>query len=161
MVRSNKLCIDDMQPLAANRGGKCLSTEYINNQSKLVWECSLGHVFEASANMVQQGHWCAVCAKNKKSTITDMRELAALKNGRCLSDKYVNVKTPLSWRCADGHIWKAKPKTIRQGTWCPICAGSFGEAICRDVFEAIFGVPFEKCRPKWLGNPEFFKAAGT
>ncbi|PKP58873.1 MAG: hypothetical protein CVT88_06570 [Candidatus Altiarchaeales archaeon HGW-Altiarchaeales-1] len=34
-----KLTIEDMQELAKNNGGKCLSTEYINTRTKLKWQC--------------------------------------------------------------------------------------------------------------------------
>ena len=38
------LTIEEMQKLAEKKGGKCLSTEYVNNRTKLKWQCSEGHV---------------------------------------------------------------------------------------------------------------------
>lgn len=44
---SKKKNIYDMQHLAKMRGGKCLSTEYVNNKTKLKWQCNEGHIWEA------------------------------------------------------------------------------------------------------------------
>ena len=53
-----------------------------------------------------------------------MHELAAERGGHCLSDKYVNSTTKLTWQCDQGHIWEATPRAIRQGVWCQECAGT-------------------------------------
>jgi hypothetical protein len=34
------------------------------------------------------------------------------------------------------------------------CKDSFGEYICRKTLETIFNMPFNKCRPRFLRNPE-------
>ena len=38
-----KLTIEEMQELARNKGGKCLSKEYKGNKIKLKWQCKEGH----------------------------------------------------------------------------------------------------------------------
>lgn len=53
--------IDDMKILAAQRGGLCLSEEYVNAHTKLTWRCSEGHIWEAKPNNIQQGKWCPEC----------------------------------------------------------------------------------------------------
>ncbi len=55
----------------------------------------------------------------RKLTIEEMRQLAARRNGRCLSKAYVDAHTKLEWECANGHRWWAKPNDIQQGRWCP------------------------------------------
>ena len=65
--------IENMQALAAKRGGRCLSEIYINNQTKLLWECSKGHKWEARPDKIQQGRWCPTCSGNKRLTIEDMQ----------------------------------------------------------------------------------------
>jgi len=108
---------------AKRKGGKCLSSSYINNHSKLRWQCKKGHEWEASWQKISQGTWCPYCA-GKHNTIESMHELAAKRNGKCLSEKYINAKTYLKWQCEKGHVWDAKPNSIQQGTWCPECRGS-------------------------------------
>ena len=53
-----------------------------------------------------------------------VQALARARGGLCLSTEYVNARTHLRWRCAEGHEWEAVPSSIVQGTWCPHCAGT-------------------------------------
>lgn len=53
-----------------------------------------------------------------------MRLLAKSRNGLCLSDIYIDSRTPLKWQCIKGHIWLSMPSHITNGTWCPDCAGT-------------------------------------
>lgn len=60
---------------------------------------------------------------NKKGTIKEMREIAKSRNGKCLSIKYINRLTKLTWQCDKKHIWTSTPAVvIKDGCWCPICA---------------------------------------
>ncbi len=54
-----------MQKIAESRGGKCLSSEYVTNTTKLKLKCKTGHEWIASPKQVKKGSWCPVCAKNK------------------------------------------------------------------------------------------------
>jgi hypothetical protein len=137
--------IEDMQKLAATRGGECLSEAYINGTTPLRWSCGRGHVWEASANRIlhhgPNGSWCRECVNaSHRLTLEDMRDLARSRGGECLSTEYVNSRTPLRWRCAKGHTWLAKPNKVKpygplqQGSWCPNCAAArTGEANLRRI----------------------------
>jgi hypothetical protein len=114
--------IERMRSLALSRGGLCLSEEYINSKSKLVWQCDKGHCWRAVPVAIRRGSWCPVCARNQKLTLEEFQSLAARKGGRCLSDRYINKETPLRWRCALGHRWYAQPGRVKRGTWCAKCA---------------------------------------
>jgi len=61
-----KLTIEEMQKLAHSRRGKCLSEKYINNKSKLLWECSEGHTWEAAPSSIKSGRWCKKCYLNNR-----------------------------------------------------------------------------------------------
>jgi len=52
---------DEIKDIAAKRGGKCLSTEYVNNFTRLVFQCENGHVWEAEPKRIKAGHWCRKC----------------------------------------------------------------------------------------------------
>lgn len=119
-----KLSIGEMRSLARQRGGQCLSTEYVNNRSKLLWRCSQGHEWEAVANAVKSGKWCPYCAGKAKLTIQGMKELARRRGGRCLSTEYIDSHTKLSWRCKKRHEWDATPNNVKSGCWCPRCAAT-------------------------------------
>ena len=117
-----RLTITAMRDLAIARGGMCLSPEYLGSKFKLTWECELGHRWQAAPSYIVQGTWCPVCARNQRLNLPLFQELAASRGGMCLSETYVNERTVLEWRCADGHEWKALPEKIKRGSWCPTCA---------------------------------------
>jgi hypothetical protein len=154
--------IDDMRDAAAARGGKCLSDEYVNRGALLSWECERGHRWESGYNNIAAGCWCPTCGRQsvadqlKGYTIDDMRDIAASRGGRCLSDEYVNASALLSWECGSGHRWKARYRNIANGSWCPTCARetNINESLFRDAMEEITGAKFPPIRPKWLVNED-------
>ncbi|MGH8780566.1 hypothetical protein [Paraburkholderia sp.] len=59
--------IEDMREVARQRGGLCLSTEYRDCESKLTWQCAIGHVWEAAPrNVHSRRTWCPHCARLNK-----------------------------------------------------------------------------------------------
>ena len=50
-----------MQGLAALRGGKCLSKDYLNIRTKMKWKCGQGHEWLAKPNRIVAGSWCPHC----------------------------------------------------------------------------------------------------
>ena len=54
--------ISILQQHAMLKGGKLLSNEYINNFSKLLWQCEKGHQWEAVWTSIKDGEtWCPKC----------------------------------------------------------------------------------------------------
>ena len=134
MTKRTRLTLEEMQKLARKRGGKCLSKRYINNRTRLLWQCAQGHEWKARPATVKPrrfgpGTWCPVCANERKRgrvgrswSIDDMRKLASERKGHCLSSRYVNSRSHLRWECEKGHRWNATVNTVRTGSWCPECA---------------------------------------
>jgi len=116
--------IEGMHELAAEKGGLCLSDRYVNSSTKLKWQCSKNHTWEETPESIISGSWCPECARARRYTIEGMVELAAEQGGLCLSEKYVNSTTKLTWQCAKGHVWEATPRVVKQGGWCQECAGT-------------------------------------
>jgi hypothetical protein len=118
-----KLTLEDAKQIALSRRGECLSTEYKNIAEPLIWRCQSNHQWRNSLNHIKnEGQWCPFCIGRYQS-IEDMRKLAQIKNGDCLSDRYYNSSVKLEWICKNKHRWKAIPNSIQQGCWCPYCAG--------------------------------------
>lgn len=127
---SRRDSLDEIQAIAKSHNGKCLSTEYINKRTKLRWECSQGHIWEAYPTPIKRGGWCPLCARksSKRSvsrkhrlTIDDMKQLAMQQGGECLSSTYHRMHIKLLWKCCLGHTWESAPQNIKKGAWCPIC----------------------------------------
>lgn len=58
------ITIDQCQQMALARGGLCLSEAYINNATKLLWQCSYQHQWEATMHDIKDnGRWCPACSK--------------------------------------------------------------------------------------------------
>ena len=56
-----RLTIEQMHKLAHSKGGRCLSTHYTNNETKLLWQCQLGHTWYATPSHVKHSSWCPLC----------------------------------------------------------------------------------------------------
>jgi hypothetical protein len=57
--------------------------------------------------------------------LREMKDLAKLRGGLCLSKRYINRSTKLKWKCAEGHIWEATPHSVKnKPSWCHYCGGS-------------------------------------
>lgn len=59
--------IDDVLLEVKQRGGKLISTEYVNTGTPLQVECSIGHPFEIRFSHIKRGQWCPTCNKGSKS----------------------------------------------------------------------------------------------
>lgn len=64
----NPLTIEEMREMARTLGGKCLSDQYVNSNTKLKWECSEGHIFEKRPTEIRHmKQWCKICRRSKPS----------------------------------------------------------------------------------------------
>lgn len=119
-----RLDLKAMQDMARERGGECLSVQYLGGHIKHRWRCAKGHEWEsAPATMRHAGTWCPYCAGKAKLTIEEMQEIAKSRGGECLSKIYINGSTKLHWRCHLGHEWIATPDNVKNNeSWCPVCA---------------------------------------
>jgi hypothetical protein len=147
-----RLAFENLKHLATARRGQLLSIGYHNAKTPLRWKCASGHEWEAIPDAVKRGTWCPVCGGSYPLNLALMQEPAQKRGGDCLSTEYVNSKTHLHWKCAEGHEWTAKPDHVLKGHWCPICSAGVSERICRALLERMTGVRFSKARPQWLRN---------
>ncbi len=113
----------EIKKLVEEKGGRLITNEYINSQSKLKIECENSHIWETSYTQLKLDRWCTKCSGYAKGSIKEMQEIAIKRKGKCLSTNYINNKTPLKWQCKEGHEWFATPPSIKRGTWCLKCAG--------------------------------------
>ncbi len=121
-----RLTLDNAFAIAKERGGTCVSTEYINTSTPMRWKCANSHEWTATLNNIKNHkRWCLHCTVNRPLTIENAKQLACSKNGLCISTEYININTPMQWQCMKGHIWTATFHSIKNGKrWCPHCAGN-------------------------------------
>jgi hypothetical protein len=117
-----RLSLKDMHAAARRRGGRCLATAYFNAYTPLEWQCARGHRWRAVPHSVRQGHWCKVCAHDKRRDgLHLLSSVASRRGGRCVATSYRNSQTKVEWECGSGHRWSAIPNSVKRGTWCPHC----------------------------------------
>lgn len=120
----------EMQTLAEQRGGRCVSAKYTNAQTKLHWTCAKGHTWQAKPNNISNGSWCPFCARARiteasRRTIDDLRQYAVSRGGECLASDLATPTTKVRWRCEAGHEWAASPQSaLGTRAWCRECAKS-------------------------------------
>lgn len=93
---TEKLTIEHMQKLAGENKGLCLSKEYVNTDTKLLWKCIEGHEWEATPNSIKYiDNWCPYCSKFKREQMCREifekrfnKKFPKCKPAWLLSDKY-------------------------------------------------------------------------
>jgi len=127
--------IEGVQKFVKIYGAKCISQDYKNVASLLLFECKNGSRFEDSyANVKARKIFCR-CEKclsdsplpngyhNRKSLgIEAMKNLAQSYHGRCLSQRYVNGASYLSWECQYGFNFEATYHQIIARKWFCSCS---------------------------------------
>jgi hypothetical protein len=51
-----------------------------------------------------------------------LQQLAACRDGTCLSTHYTGVHVSYLWQCAQGHQWRSYASGVQQGRWCRRCS---------------------------------------
>lgn len=149
--KPTKLTIEEMHKIASFRGGRCLSTRYINTDTKLIWRCACGYEWQATPYKVKKGTWCPKCAGTLRKTLNEAQVLAKQKGGECLSTEYVNKTSQLLWRCQHGHEWSAPLRSIENGTWCSVCKQ--GEHLQFNAVVALIESKGGRCFSTSMKNP--------
>jgi len=118
----NKYSIKDVNKIAIEKGGICLSDKYINMGTSLKWKCAKSHEWITTFKTVKGGSWCPYCAGNAINTIEEAKQLAYNKSGQCLSNKYINSSSSLLWKYVEGHEWYKSLYYVKNcNAWCPEC----------------------------------------
>lgn len=123
-----RFTLEFVKEWASRHGIECLSTEYVNSRYDLHWRCPEGHEWRAPFRYVRHHRQTAKCPRCRESrrmwVIDDLRLAAHDRGGQCLTEAYRDTRTPMRWRCAEGHEWTAPFENIvRKGCWCPSCSG--------------------------------------
>jgi hypothetical protein len=86
-----------------------------------IWDCDRGHRWDRALDIAQNVR-CMNCAAERRGLETRrLQKLAQARGGALLSHGYVDDATPLSWRCAYGHVWDAHADAASR-RWCVQCA---------------------------------------
>ena len=92
------------------------------------WICSLGHKWISSVSGRTRGSGCPYCSGQKvlkgfNDLATIDHELSRQADGWDPSTVTIGSGKTLSWKCSQGHSWKAAVTTRSSGYGCPYCSG--------------------------------------
>ena len=121
----------ELKDIAEKNNGELLSSEYIDMDTKLEWQCEFGHTWSAAPKGIRHGTWCRYCFGSgvdgrilrRVMTISMLEKMAIKNGGKLLSKTYTNSNKKYKWQCSCGFIWDAKFPSIENGHWCPRCGG--------------------------------------
>ncbi len=109
----NEESLRQLDQLARQAGGRCLSEQYVGRTASYQFVCREGHVFEKTASNLQKGSWCVLCARaehSKRMSDPDgmkrLRAAARDRGGKCLSTAYTKLADRYRFRCKEGHEWE-------------------------------------------------------
>ncbi len=114
---------EKLRATAKEKGGECLSDEFVNSKTKLQFKCAKGHVWETTPETILNGCWCELCYKNQltERILEDLRTIVKEKGGVILSE-YTTSRDKMEFQCSKGHRWFQLQYNINQGKWCPECS---------------------------------------
>ena len=94
-----------------------------------VMHLTCGNIWEAKPRDLLQGCGCPECSRKsaiEKLTRDKEDVLAEIEEKypglfECIGE-YINTRLSCWWRCKKcGHVWKARPRDILEGSGCPVC----------------------------------------
>jgi|GEM_PF-631599 len=117
------LDLKEFQDYALERGGECLSKEYISTRKPLNFRCREGHEWSVTPNSMKKNKtWCKVCSSiSQRTSIEVYKQIARDKEGVCLSVSNDAVDGLIEFQCSKGHIFKSDGDRIKKGAWCYKC----------------------------------------
>ena len=125
-VKKKSIILKEVSEIAVSKGGKCLTKEYINCQTKMLFECSKGHRWKADPYKVKSKTWCRKCfiernATNLRTEISVYQKLAKERGGKYLETDFVRSVDLSRWQCEYGHQFKRTAVQVKIGLWCKQC----------------------------------------
>ena len=71
--KPTKYNIQDMQEMARKKGGKCVSKILESVEKKLIWQCVVGHKWEATPTSIRRGLWYPDCYSMNRGKIKSIK----------------------------------------------------------------------------------------
>lgn len=120
-----RLTIEQIQPEFERRGYELLSTEYINNATKLDYVCPEGHKGSITWINFSHGRGCLLCAhKRRRVSLEHIKGAFKKRDYKLLSNSYVNCDASLEFICPQGHKNTISWSNFNQGHGCSECSNN-------------------------------------
>jgi hypothetical protein len=120
--------LENLRNLAAERGGRLLSDTYVDNQTKLLWQCGKNHPpWYAAPYSVKAGTWCNKCGEDitadKNATdISVIRELIEFRGWTLEGIRKEGGKRYYDITCGNGHRFCKTTTALKKPLGCQYCS---------------------------------------
>lgn len=145
-VRNPEYHLNILKKIAESKGGKLISTQYINAHTKLEFEDSQQRRFLMSPTEVKSNRWSGYESgnvyNNPEYHLNILREIAKNKGGKLISTKYINGITKLEFEDRENNRFFAIPNFIKRGGWSKFEIVNLSEERARQCMEFIFNYSF-------------------
>lgn len=147
-----KHTFEDVQKYFKEQDCELLSTEYIDNRTKMKYICSCKNISETTFGHFKKGVRCRKCSGYEKHTFEDVQKYFKEQECELLSIEYINCDTKLNYICNCGNKSEISYDSFRRGSRCNICKNKT-EKIVSEFIESkytniIFQPKFEWCKNK-------------
>lgn len=122
--------LNELRKIIESKGGKLISTEYINNSNKLEVEDKNKVRFFMSARDLKRNHWSPY-EQNKVMNDPEyhldiLRKIAESKGGKLISTEYLGAKVKLEFEDSAGRRFFMAATDVKQpkGSWSPYESGN-------------------------------------
>lgn len=122
----NKHSYEYVKDLFKIEGCELLSTEYVNNRTKLNYICKCGEPARATLDKFKKGQRCMSCGKKelseaRKTPFDEVKQTFIDAGCLLLSEKYVNSQAKLSYVCSCGETNEIAFSKFKMGQRCFEC----------------------------------------
>lgn len=158
MSNSKEQYLAKLLTLVHSKGGKFISTVYVDESTAHVFECIKGHRWEDSPRSVKRGAWCEQCGYKPKSKERGRKKFedAFVSKGGKVVGRYINNDTKVLVECINKHQWNVRPDSV-QLNWCSRCSGKSKEQAQENFEEAIISQGY-KILGEYVINNEYISA---
>lgn len=95
-----KFTYEQVKQIFSDRGCILISTVYLKVTDKLEYICSCGNLAKTKFYIFNNGHKCIKCGGRERKTINFVKCYFAEHGCDLLEDSYINIKTPMKFKCS-------------------------------------------------------------
>ncbi len=109
----------EIQNIANERGGECLSINYKSVLTKIEFKCGNGHTWRTRLSSIKCGHWCPKCKLNM--TRLEKAQKILNKQRWCLIKSPTDGAGNFQLKCSRKHIFSINVASVSESLTCKTC----------------------------------------
>lgn len=129
VINNPEYHLSELRKIAESKGGRLISTEYINGYTKLKLEDKNGMIFFMRGTDLRRNHWSPFesnTVRDPEYHLNILKKIAKKKGGKLISSEYLGAKTKLEFEDSKQRRFFMTPDDVKgeQGRWSPYESGN-------------------------------------